>query len=56
MTSDDNIRAAFDQGVAANRSDKPIAANPHRPSESLRYDAWNAGWYDEEGPKYVVRA
>jgi ribosome modulation factor len=52
--NDRAILEAFARGQQANRAGRPISTCPHRPSETIRWDAWIAGWWDEEGPKYVV--
>lgn len=49
----DRICRAFEAGQRANRGGHPIANNPHVPSHDP-YHAWNAGWADEEGPRYVA--
>jgi len=51
--ADQSICRAFGEGSAANRAREPRASNPYRPSDEL-YDAWNAGWDDEEGPAFVL--
>lgn len=47
------ITREFGNGAAANRAGEPRSANPYRPSSEL-YDAWNAGWDEEEGPVFGV--
>ena len=47
------LLAAFDAGYRASEAGKPIADNPHRPSDP-HYDAWNCGWIEYEGPEYTV--
>ena len=51
----DRLPRIFAQGRQANRDGKSIAANPYAPiTGALSYDAWMAGWAEEEGPAYVV--
>jgi hypothetical protein len=45
----------FYDGEKASRQGEPIAANPHMPhTQPERFDAWVAGWLEEEGPSFVV--
>ena len=55
MIAVQDICREFGNGAAANRNEQPRAANPHMPSDAL-YDAWNAGWDEEEGPAFVLTA
>lgn len=43
----------FAEGRAASRNHQPRPTNPHRPSDAA-WDAWNAGWDEQEGPVYRV--
>jgi hypothetical protein len=51
--SRDTICREFGEGGAANRRDVPRPLNPHRPSD-IAWDAWNAGWDDEEGSAFCM--
>lgn len=50
-----SINCAFGQGQSCSEKGGYLSDNPHK-HDGVLWDAWRAGFFEEEGPEYVVAA